>query len=81
MHLLQTTTKLQRLEEVLHKQACYETNKGLEARREALKNLNVLVSQWIQSISLNAGKDFRRFSQESHNSQSTKIKSRENLNL
>ena len=58
MHLFASgsqPSRLQRLEEVLSRQACYETTKGLEARREALKTLNVLVSQWIQSISLNAG--------------------------
>ena len=59
MHLFASSSsqpsRLQRLEDVLSKQACYETPKGLEARREALKTLNVLVSQWIQSISLNAG--------------------------
>ncbi len=49
------SSNLQRLEEVLKKQGCYETPKGLEARREALKNLNILVSQWIQSASLAAG--------------------------
>ena len=51
MHLFAgPSPRLHRLEEVLSRQACYETDKGLEARREALKTLNVLVSQWIQSI-------------------------------
>jgi len=43
------------LDKVLHHQACFETHTGLEERREALKYLNVLVVQWIQSESLRAG--------------------------
>lgn len=49
------STQLQKLEDVLRRQGCFETPKGLEARREALKNLNILVSQWIQSASLSRG--------------------------
>ena len=36
------------LDEVLHLEKCYETPDGLERREEVLKNLNVLVKQWIQ---------------------------------
>lgn len=49
------SSQLQKLEDVLRRQGCFETPKGLEARREALKNLNILVSQWIQSASLSRG--------------------------
>ena len=45
-----TLNHVPRLEDVLRQQGCYETNKGLEIRRESLKNLNLLVQQWIQSI-------------------------------
>lgn len=53
-----TSTKsknVKRLEAVLKNQGCYETKQGLERRREVLKNLNILVRQWIQSVSLNSG--------------------------
>ncbi len=36
------------LDEVLHAEKCYETKEGMVKRREVLKNLNVLVKQWIQ---------------------------------
>ncbi len=36
------------LDEVLRLEKCYETPEGLVKRREVLKNLNVLVKQWIQ---------------------------------
>ena len=43
------------LEGVLRKQFCYETDHGLEVRQRALKHLNILINQWIQSISLSRG--------------------------
>ena len=48
-------TPLQRLDEVLHKQGCFETEDSMRCRKEVLKNLNILVSQWIQSTSLESG--------------------------
>ena len=33
-------------------QGAYETEKGMEQRREVIRELNVLVQQWVQSISL-----------------------------
>ena len=36
------------LESVLRAERCYESDDGIVRRREALKNLNVLVKQWIQ---------------------------------
>ena len=41
-----------RLEAVLKQHGAYETEVGMEQRREVIKELNVLVQQWIQSISL-----------------------------
>jgi len=46
---------LQNLDKVLKHQCCFETPLGLEERREALKFLNVLFVQWIQSESLRRG--------------------------
>ena len=46
---------LHNLDKVLHSQCCFETHIGLDERREALKYLNVLVVQWIQSESLKHG--------------------------
>jgi len=43
------------LDEVLRLERCYETEAGLVKRREVLKSLNVLVKQWIQSVSLSRG--------------------------
>ena len=38
------------LDRVLVDERCYESNDGIVRRREALKNLNLLVKQWIQVI-------------------------------
>lgn len=45
----------QQLEAVLRQQGCYETELGLELRKEVLKNLDILVKSWIQSVSLSKG--------------------------
>ena len=41
-----------RLEAVLQQHGAYETDKGMELRKEVIKELNILVQQWIQSVSL-----------------------------
>ena len=46
---------MEKLNEVLQKQGCYENSRGMELRRETLKHLNTLVSSWIQSVSLDRG--------------------------
>lgn len=38
------------LEDRLHQEKCYETPDGLLKRSEVLKNLDVLVKQWIQVV-------------------------------
>jgi poly(A) polymerase Pap1 len=43
------------LEECLKTHCCYETPAGLTRRKEVLSSLNLLVRQWIQSISLARG--------------------------
>ena len=56
-HLFPQTlrTPLQDLDDVLHKQGCFETEDSMDCRKEALKKLNFLVNQWIQSTSLESG--------------------------
>ncbi|XP_059079754.1 poly(A) polymerase beta-like isoform X1 [Tigriopus californicus] len=43
------------LEEALQTNGCYETTKALEERKQVIHRLNLLVRQWIQSVSLSRG--------------------------
>jgi poly(A) polymerase len=54
-HRLSVAELTASLDAVLHSEKCYETEEGLVKRREVLKQLNVLVKQWIQSVSLTRG--------------------------
>ena len=43
------------LDQVLRSKKCYETQIGLEKRRGVMASLNVLVQNWMQSVSLTRG--------------------------